>query len=153
MIRLIVPFTFAFLQGILGKTMEIGNTLESAAKIISRLRQESTNTFEVLGSIKEYFQDVSKHNLEDHFVQNLCYSVLCGGFILLKCCYANLNKTIQEMEKEELPNRVRPYVKEIKSYFESMKTKLQELDNTVTEIRTRVSTLLKDSCAKYLSCK
>ena len=133
--------------------MEIGNTLESAAKIVSRLGQESTNTFEVLGNIKEYFQDVLKHNLEDHFVQNQCYSVLCGGFILLKCCYANLNKTIQEMEKEELPKRVHPYVKEIRSYFESMEKKLQELDNTVTDIRTTVSTLLKDSCAKYLSCK
>ena len=151
MIRLILPFTLAFMQGILGKTMEIGNTLESAARIVSGLGQEFTNTFEVLGNIKEYFQDVLKHNLEDHFVQNLCYSVLCGGFILLKCGYANLNKTIQEMEKEELPKRVHPYVREIRSYFESMEKKLQELDNTVTEIRTTVSTLLKDSFAKYLS--
>ena len=151
MIGLILLFTLAFLQGILGKTMEIGNTLESAARIVRGMGQESNSTFEVLGNIKEYFQDVLKHNLEDPFVQNLCYSVLYGGFILLKCCYANLNKTIQEMEKQELPKRVHPYVREIRSYFESMEKKLQELDSTVTEIRTTVSTLLKDSCAKYLS--
>ena len=106
--------------------MEIGNTLESAAKIVSGMGQESTNTFEVLNNIKEYFQDVLEHNLEDPFVQNLCFSVLYGGFILLKCCYANLNKTIQEMEKQELPKRVHPCVREIRSYFESMEERLQE---------------------------
>lgn len=100
--------------------MEIGNTLESAEKIVSGMGQEFTNTFEVLGNINEYFQDVLKHNLEDPLIQNLCYSVLCGGFMLLKCCYANLKKTIQEMEKEELPKRLHPYVGEIRNYFKSM---------------------------------
>ncbi|CAH3139840.1 unnamed protein product [Porites evermanni] len=94
--------------------MEIGNTLESAAKIVSEMGQEFTNTFEVLGNIKEGFQDVLKHNLEDGLIQNLCYSVLCGGFMLLKCCHANLKKTIQEMEKEELPKRLHPYIRESK---------------------------------------
>lgn len=65
MIRLILPFTLAFLQGILVKTMEIGNTLESAAKMVSGMGQEFTNTFEVLGNIKEYFQDVLKLSLEE----------------------------------------------------------------------------------------
>ena len=110
MIRLILPYTLAFLQGILVKTMEIGNTLESAAKMVSGMGQEFTNTFEVLGNIKEYFQDVLKLSLEDPLIQNLCYSVLCDGFMLLKCCYANLKKTIQEMEKEELPKRLQPRV-------------------------------------------
>lgn len=66
MIRLILPFTLAFLQGILVKTMEIGNTLESAAKMVSGMGQEFTNTFEVLGNIKEYFQDVLKLSLEEY---------------------------------------------------------------------------------------
>ena len=144
MIKLILPFTLAFLQDILGKTMEIGNTLESAAKIVSGMGQEFTNTFEVLGNIKEGFQDVLKHNLEDGLIQNLCYSVLCGGFMLLKCCYANLKKTIQEMEKEELPKRLHPYVREIRNYFESMEKKLQELDDIASEIWTTASTFLKD---------
>lgn len=143
MIKLIVSFTLAFLQDILGKTMEIGNTLESAAKIVSGMGQEFTNTFEVLGNIKEGFQDVLKHNLEDGLIQNLCYSVLCGGFMLLKCCYANLKQTIQEMEKEELPKRLHPYVREIRNYFESMEKKLQELDDIATEIWTTASTFLK----------
>lgn len=118
--------------------MEIGNTLESAAKIVSGMGQEFTNTFEVLGNIKEGFQDILKHNLEDPLIQNLCYSVLCGGFMLLKCCYANLKQTIQEMEKEELPKRLHPYVREIRNYFESMEKKLQELDDIATEIWTTI---------------
>ena len=131
--------------------MEIGNTLESAEKIVSGMGQDFTNTFVVLSNINENFQDVLKHNLEDPLIQNLCYSVLCGGFMLLKCCYANLKKTIQEMEKEELPKRLHPYVREIRNYFESMEKKLQGLDKTATEIWTTVSTFLKDFCAKYLS--
>lgn len=127
--------------------MEIENTLQSAARIVSELDQESTNTFEVLDNLKEYFQEVL--NLGENFIRNLCYSVLCGGFILLKCCYANLKKTIQEMEKVELPERLQPRVREIKSYFTSMKEKLQELDNAATEIRTTVSTLLKEFCANF----
>ena len=131
--------------------MEIGNTLESAEKIVNGMGQDFTNTFEVLGNINVYFQDVLKHNLEDPLIQNLCYSVLCGGFMLLKCCYANLKKTIQEMEKEELPKRLHPYVGEIRNYFESMENKLQGLDEIATEIWTKASTFLKDFCAKYLS--
>lgn len=131
--------------------MEIGNTLESAEKIVSGMGQDFTNTFVVLSNINENFQDVLKHNLEDPLIQNLCYSVLCGGFMLLKCCYANLKKTIQEMEKGELPKRVHPYVREIRNYFESMEKKLQGLDKTATEIWTTASTFLKDFCAKYLS--
>ena len=129
--------------------MEIGNTLQSAERIVSELEQESTNTFEVLYNIKEYFQEVLEDNLGDNLIRNLCYSVLCGGFILLKCCYANLKKTIQEMEKEELPERFQPRVREIKSYFTSMEEKLKELDNTATEIKTTVSTLLKEFCANF----
>ena len=129
--------------------MEIENTLQSAARIVSELDQESTNTFEVLDNLKEYFQEVL--NLGENFIRNLCYSVLCGGFMLLKCCYANLKKTIQEMEKGELPKRVHPYVREIRNYFESMEKKLQGLDKTATEIWTTASTFLKDFCAKYLS--
>lgn len=143
MIRLILPFTLAFLQGILVKTMEIGNTLESAAKMVSGMGQEFTNTFEVLGNIKEYFQDVLKLSLEDPLIQNLCYSVLCDGFMLLKCCYANPKKTIQEMEKEELPKRLQPRVRKIRSYLESMERKLQGLDDIATDIWTKASTFLK----------
>ena len=70
-------------------------------------------------------------------------SVLCDGFMLLKCCYANLKKTIQEMEKEELPKRLQPRVRKIRSYLESMERKLQGLDDIATDIWTKASTFLK----------
>ena len=69
-------------------------------------------------------------------IQNLCNSVLCGSFILLK--------KIQEMEKK-------PKVREIRSYFELMEQKLQGLEAKRAKIWTTSSTLLKDFCAKYLS--
>ena len=69
-------------------------------------------------------------------IQNLCNSVLCGSFILLK--------KIQEMEKK-------PEVREIRSYFELMEQKLQGLEAKKAKILTTASTLLKDFCAKYLS--
>lgn len=126
------------------------NFLAFAARIHSELGQGSPNTFEALGKIEEHFQEVLKCNLEDLLIQKLCYSVLYGGFILLKCCYANLKKTIQEMMKEDLPERLKPKFREIRSYVESMETKLQGLEAKVAEIRTTASTLLKDFCAKYL---
>ena len=122
--------------------MEIENTLESAVRIvrgIGEFTQESTTIFETLRNTKEYFQEVLRYNLEDRLIQNLCYSVLCGGFILIKCCYANLKKTIQEMEKEELPERLKPKVREIRSYCTSLEKKLQEIEATVTDINTTVS--------------
>ena len=122
--------------------MEIESTLDSAVKIISGMgefTQESTTIFETLGNIREYLQEVLTYNLGGPLIQNLCYSVLCGGFIQLKCCYANLKKTIQEMEKEELPERLKPGVKEIRSYCTSLEEKLEEIGATVTDIKTTVS--------------
>ena len=48
------------------------------------------------------------------------------------------------MEKEELPKRIHPYVREIRNYCESMEIKLQGLDKTATEIWTTASTFVKD---------
>ena len=118
--------------------------LTFATRILSEMGQGSPIIFEALGKIEEYFREVLKCNLRDLLIQNLCYSVLYGGFILLKCCYANLKKTIQEMMKEDLPERLKHKFREIRSYVESMEKKLQGLDAMVAEIKTTASTQLKD---------
>lgn len=122
--------------------MEIESTLDLAVKIIrgmGEFTQESTTIFGTLGNIREYFQEVLTYSSGDPLIQNLCYSVLCDGFILLKCCYANIKKTIQQLEKEELPERLKPRVKEIRSYCTSLEEKLKEIGATVTDIKTTVS--------------
>ena len=126
------------------------NILAFAERILSEMEQGSPHIFEALGRIDEYFQEVLNSKLEDLLIQNLCYSVLYGGFILLKCYYANLTKTIQEMMKEDFPEPLKPKFREIRSYVESMEKKLQGLEEKVAEIRTTASTLLKDFCTKYL---
>lgn len=128
------------------------NIFAFAARILSEMGQGSSNILEALGKIEEYFQEVLNGNLRDLLIQNLCYSLLYDGFILLKCCYANLKKTIQEVMNEDLPERLKPKFREIRRYVESMEEKLQGLEAIVTEITTTASTLYLRTFALNIYC-
>ena len=124
--------------------MEIGNILECAVRIVretGEFTQNAVNMFEILGDIKEDYQEVIRYKLKDRTIENLCCSILHSSYVVLKCCLASLAKTVRDLqhEKEKLPKRFQPKVREIRSYFASIEEKLGEVDATVADIRTKAS--------------
>ena len=54
--------------------MEIGNILESAVRIVretGEFTQNAVNMFEILGDIKEDYQEVFGYKLKDRTIENL----------------------------------------------------------------------------------
>lgn len=124
--------------------MEIGNILESAVRLVretGEFTQNAYNIFEILGDIKEDYQEVIRYKLEDRTIENLCCSILYSSYIVLKCCLASLAKTVRDLHREEekLPKRFQPKVREMRSYFASIETNLGEVDAKVAEMRTKAS--------------
>ena len=117
--------------------MEFENIHRSAMPVLQETGEFNRQTEEILATII-FIENQLRERLTGEI------SVLCSGYIVTRCFAAVFSNSVRELEALEtgLPISLLPKVEEIRAIASSIGEKVEELNDTVEEIKNKARELI-----------